>query len=663
MEELNFIDFKESVRQQLEEMAQHELYVVDVDKDILWNTYLDSFPPGTNKIYKERREYDCQCCKRFIRALGNVVSITNNKLVSVWDLDIDGAFKTVANKLSEMVKTNQIKSVFRHYERKVGVDYNYSLTDSKDNIKFNHFYFELPKSFIVSKDAIGTVLSDNRSNHAVLKRSLEEITIESAETVLELIEQNSLYRGEEHQELVEKFIKAKKQYEAAKNKDLFCWAVKAYGIRNTVIGTLLVDISDGKDINEAVRLFESKVAPTNYKRPSAIITKRMIDSAQNKIKELGYEPCLDRRFAVKEDVTINNVLFANRSTKKIMNVFDELKKDVSENIDKFKKTEEIGIEKFIKDVLPKVESIELMFENKYINNLMSLISPQNKEAENIFKWGNNFSWSYNGEVADSIKERVKKAGGNVNGVLRCSLSWYNYDDLDIHVVEPNGNEIYYSNARRRHPSSGILDVDMNVNSNGSRNAVENIVWTNKGKMLEGKYKLFIHNYTPREMDDVGFEVEIEHNGDIQTFCYDKRVSGKVTVAEFNYSKRDGLKFINSLPSSKATKEIWNINTNNFHQVSMVMNSPNHWDGEKTGNKHYFFMIEDCVNSKAARGFYNEFLKEVLNPHRKVFEILGSKMKAKKTDSQLSGIGFSSTQRNDVLCKVTGNFNRVLKIIF
>ena len=42
-----------------------------------------------------------------------------------------------------------------------------------------------------------------------------------------------------------------------------------------------------------------------------------------------------------------------------------------------------------------------------------------------------------------IKEKVKNAGGNVNGVLRCSLSWFNYDDLDIHVKEPGGNHIYY----------------------------------------------------------------------------------------------------------------------------------------------------------------------------------------------------------------------------
>jgi hypothetical protein len=31
--------------------------------------------------------------------------------------------------------------------------------------------------------------------------------------------------------------------------------------------------------------------------------------------------------------------------------------------------------------------------------------------------------------------------------------------------------------------------------------------------------------------------------------------------------------------------------------------------------------------------------------------------------QLSGLGFSSTQRNSVLCRVSGSFSRVIKIVF
>ena len=91
-----------------------------------------------------------------------------------------------------------------------------------------------------------------------------------------------------------------------------------------------------------------------------------------------------------------------------------------------------------------------------------------------------------------------------------------------------------------------------------------------------------------------------------------------------------------------------------------MLSPNYWDGQTIGNKHYFFMLDGCSNPDAVRGFYNEFLSEELRPHRKVFEALSSSMKCTPAKEQLSGLGFSSTIRNELFVKVD---NRPYKILF
>ena len=75
------------------------------------------------------------------------------------------------------------------------------------------------------------------------------------------------------------------------------------------------------------------------------------------------------------------------------------------------------------------------------------------------------------------------------------------------------------------------------------------------------------------------------------------------------------------------------------------------------------MLEGCANNGTARGFYNEFLKSDLDQHRKVLELVGTKLRTDESLEQLSGVGFSSTQRNSLLCKVTGSFSRIININF
>jgi len=664
---MEFKEFKVAVQEQFKRMQGANLFRVNLDKDVLWKTYLESFPEGTNPIFRERTEHDCQCCKSFIRAVGNVVTITNNKIESIWNINIGGHYQIVADAMAKYVESFPIDNVFLHAEKTAGTDKNYQQLENGEVLGWEHFFIDVPSKNYCKGIDIGTKLSEYRSTFDVMYRGLEEITVDSIETVLELIAQNSLYRGEEHLHSVKSFQALKNEFDKSDSKILFCWnkvwiTPTVARIRNTSIGTLLVDISEGIDLEKAVKAFESKVAPHNYKRTSAVVSKSMVESAKKKLEELGLVEALERRHAVIEDISINNVLFADRAAKKRMDVFDEIAAKTTKIPKKLERVESVDIETFVKEILPRAESIELMFENKHTSNLVSLIAPA-MQGKSMFKWDNNFSWSYNGEVADSIKERVKKAGGNVGGYLRFSLSWFNFDDLDLHMVEPNGYEIFYGNRGFNSPCRGTLDVDMNAGSGTTRTPVENICYSDRKYLKDGTYRLFVQQFSQRESKDVGFEVEFEVEGRMETLTYDKPVKGNVPVLEIKYSKTDGIKIIKSLPSSQSTKEVWGINTQQFHKVNAVMFSPNYWDEKATGNKHYFFMLDECKNMDSARGFYNEFLSSELDAHRKVFEILGSKMKVENSENQLSGLGFSSTQRNEVLCRVTGSFSRTIKITF
>ena len=121
---MNFNEFKVAVAKQFATMVKdntNNLFTTNLDKDELWNTYLESFPEGTNPIYNKRTEHDCSCCKQFIRNIGNVVALTpEGGVISIWDIDITNqAYQTVANALSKKVKDSTISGVFKHYEKTV----------------------------------------------------------------------------------------------------------------------------------------------------------------------------------------------------------------------------------------------------------------------------------------------------------------------------------------------------------------------------------------------------------------------------------------------------------------------------------------------------------------------------------------------------------------
>ena len=683
---MNFEKFRDLIADNFVNISRDATHIfeVDVDNEEFWNLYLDSYPEGTNQIYRKRREYDCSCCRHFIKSFGNVVIIKNNQIHTIWDIDTgDSTFQPVANAMAKYIREHVVTNVYVTKFDKLGTHHSYEHAEDGNVVTYDHFYVELPKKFVSNTyKSIEEIKGQYRDIRNVFKRSLMEISMDSLMTVLELIASNTLYKGNEWKNVLEEFVKYKKDFDKLSDdieRELFAWekSLKAGAvigkIRNHSIGVLLINISEGMDLDKAVSQYEKIVAPSNYKRPKAIFTQKMLEEAKNTLTEMGYMDSLSRRYATLDDITINNILFSNKDSAKRINgvtdIFAEMSKEISTNPKKFSKIEEIPAETFIRDILPTTTELEVYLENKHSDNMVSLIAPEIVDSKTMFKWNNNFSWSYTGNMTDSMmKERVKAAGGKVDGDLRFSIQWNDIDtgtdhnDLDAHCITPSGNRIFYA-AKIDRSTGGNLDVDIQYPYNDV--AVENITWANRRTMEVGTYKFLVHQFNNRGGRD-GFRAEIEFDGQIYSFDYSKelRQDENVFVAEVTLDNNGNFTIKELLSSNVSSKDVWGIKTNQFVPVSVVCFSPNYWDEQNgIGNKHIFFMLKDCINPEVPNGFFNEFLKEDLMKHKRVFEALGSKMRVADTEDQLSGIGFCLTKRNDLVVKVKGNIERMFKVKF
>ena len=661
----DFRAFAVAINAQFVKMSASELFVTRLDKDELFTAYLDAFPDGTNPMFRERTEHDCNTCKQFIRNLGRVVAIENGELTSVWEAeDLGYPYNEVAAKLHSLVTERQIVSVFRTKEHQYGAPFTYEAKDGKPVKTWHHLFGQVASRH--RHTSPGEDIGRCADIYQVFRRGVTELTKESMDTVMDLITSNSLYRGEEHKTALASFMFLRERYamqRTARAKDLFLWAnldAPHTRLRNAVIGSLLIDLSEGVNLETAVRSFESKVAPVNYKRPTAIVTPAMVEQAMQTLTACEAEDSLYRRHAVPTDISVNNVEHADVSVRGQMKdgVAGIMESIVQPRKPNFKNAREISVDDFVQQVLPNVTTVELWLTRDMMGNFMSLTAPQVSEAPNIFKWDNNFAWSYDGNVADSIKERVKAAGGNVNAKYRVSLGWFNHDDLDIHAETPSGH-IFYGNKR------GVLDVDMNAGFGKTRTPVENLSWNH---LEHGDYSIFVHNFSKRESTNVGFEVEVDLDGDRYELSYDKALKSneRVYLMEFKFTSSgiQNLKIRDGVKHQMKSVEKWGVKTEALVRTSMILWSPNHWDDNEVGNRHLFFILDGCLNPDPVRGMYNEFLNSNFEKHRKVFEILADKMKCQYSNIQLSGVGFSTTRRQEVLIMTySGKRPTAYKVMF
>lgn len=100
-----------------------------------------------------------------------------------------------------------------------------------------------------------------------------------------------------------------------------------------------------------------------------------------------------------------------------------------------------------------------------------------------------------------------------SGDLRINLQWYCRTDLDLHVIDPCGNEIYFSKRKATcQGGTGILDLDANALIGTTTRPQENIYWL---KPTPGTYtiKVVCFKWREKSQNPISYNISIvDKNG-------------------------------------------------------------------------------------------------------------------------------------------------------
>lgn len=677
------------------------LYRVNVTGEQLWNAYISGFE--NDPVFRDPNSsvHNCNDCRHFIHRYANLVVLKDFEFKSIFDFPIPEVEKEEYDKsitaMLNLVKDAQIVSQFcmsaddlarysytkcptknhshlgicksvKRYTKEEAE--KYGVVKPNEVVTFNHFYLELPNNvFTFTHDTSVSLTAKSIADKESLVKTMEEFSTDTIITVIELIEQNSILNGTSYLKSLKELLLAKQEWATVPKDKLELWywntsrsKKSLRGIRGSVMGTLLSDIESGMDLVQACKAWNIKVDPVNYKRAKSPITKAQIAAAQKFVEENGYVESFTRRCATMRDIEASEILHIHNSEKAPISIFDAVKTTTSSNNTKVENAKEITIEDFMKNVLPSSTSVEVFFENKHKNNLVTLITAENKESKPIFQWSNNFSWTYVGNLSgkSQITQEVQKAGGVVDAPFRFSIMW-NEDgrsivDLDAHCVFDTREHIYY-NSKRGHITGGHLDVDMIRPSN---TGVENIYWKDLSTLKDGKYLFFINNFDGGR--NTGAKAELYTPIGVFTYEINQELKDNVKIAKVEVQNKQIVSIHHYIEPGIKSEEIYGLSTQQWHSVNLICLSPNYWQNN-VGNKHYFFFINGCKVKDSIRGFHNEFLCSDLTPHRKVLDVLAHTMQVESTEDQLSGLGFNATVSDELFVRVKGSKNQIFKIKF
>ena len=636
----------------------------------IWPLFLEHIPASL------RQNYTCNACRHFVERFGALVTIDDaGRLHSALWGEAPEGFERAFKLMAEAVTAAEPCGVLIPATQVLGTPASPATADGK---VWTHFAVRVPHVHTHALLSASQVQAERREDRGMLARGLAEFPQALVERAHALLTSGALYRSEKCIGVASWLLELHRSLAAVKTprqRDALIWRAAATApagfahVRSSMIGTLLEDLASGMDSAAIKRRFDEKMAPSQYMRAQVAPTAGNIAQAEKVITALKAAGALDRRYARIADLA--KFLWRPRPAQSPQpgSVFGHLTpKAKAPPAGKLALPQQtLTWEKFARTVLPEASVIEAQVP-AVSDRFMALVTAANPEAPPILQWDaegqrNPLSWYYHAGIDAEIKRRVEGAGGQYEGVdIRASLLWDNRNDLDLHVITPRREHIYF--GAKRSGCGGWLDVDMNVRGE-TTTPVENIRWA-RGAAPHGRYRIYVQNYRFHEPSRLPtpWKVEVEISGEIYHFTgvispgQQTGSASDMTVFEFDYVPGQRLAQAprHAVPQQQGTGQ-WNVRAGAWVPVTGIVASPNLW-GERPleqHGRHTFFLLEGCrdTTSGRGRGFFTETLHRDFHAIRATLEAFNRTAEIAGVDeAEACGVGMTDQKPWNLALRVT-----------
>lgn len=637
----------------------------------LWPLFLDTIPSELRAVYT------CNACRRFVERYGALVAIDDVGRLSsaLWPADAPSGFAPAFQRMAAAATAAEIVGVVIPPTTVLGTP---SSPPTAEGVVWSHFSVVVPAAHAHPLLSARQVEAERRQDKEMLARGLAEFPLELVDRALALLKSGTFYRAEKCVGVATWLSALHHQLAGVgepRRRDALLWRAAASApagfahVRGGMIGTLLEDLASGLDTAAVKRRFEEKMDPSQYMRAQVAPAAGNIAQAEKAIAGLKASGSLARRYARLADVS-GHLLWrppAAAPAAPSGGVFGHLTPKAKKPPGRQVLPEQtITWEKFARTVLPDAVAIEAQVPAGP-ERFVALVTAQNPDAPPILQWDaeaqrNPVSWYYHGGIDAEIRRRVVGAGGLYEGVdIRASLLWDNRNDLDLHVITPRGEHVYF--AHKRSACGGWLDVDMNV-SGETTTPVENIRWA-RGAAERGRYRVYVQNFRFHEPARLPtpFKVEVEVSGEVYHFHGvisprgETRDASDYPVFHFDYVPGQRLADPPRPTTPAASPNAWNVAPGAWAPVTGVLPSPNLW-GERPllqHGRHIFFLLEGCRDTSQGlgRGFFAETLRSELHSVRATLEAFNRSAAIDGADAaDACGIGMTDQRPWDLPLRVT-----------